>query len=310
MKITALSALLTALLCLGMPVLRAAEETAAGAPVSSQPLNDEQIDQTFDQIFAQQQKITRMQAKVVTIKKGGSGPFKRDSSTVGYAYAKMPNCLLFIDRGEVSANLPENQSSIILIDGTYLWDLKPGDDEGAMEAERMLMKNAGDRDINIAALLIGADVATGKQLREFYLLSGELEDYGAEGKSYHFGLKTIPGKEKKNVTEDVEVWIRVGGVIPWKIKTIRLTKVIDVLGTGGATTKSSESTKIISELQTNLSNPPLQEYPAERFYFGELMKKFPKIKVVDGKGVVIDNAQLQQDLQNVYSRLKQPASAK
>lgn len=313
MKTSLMAALLAAVLFAGAPLLRAADDVAAAVdavPASSQPMTDAQIDQTFDAIFAQQQKINRMSAKVITVKKGG-GVFNKPSTTLGYAYAKMPNCLLFIDRGELSANLPETQAAIILIDGTFLWDIKPGDDEGTMEAERLLVKNAGDRDINIAALLIGADVATGKQLREYYLLSGALEDFGAQGKSYHFGLKTIPGKEKKSVSEDVEVWIRVGEVIPWKIKSIRTTKVMDVLGTGNATkSKVTEAIKLIAELQTNLSTPPLPEYPAERFYFGELMKKFPKMKVVDGKGVPVDGAQLQQDLQNVLSRLKQPEGAK
>lgn len=307
-------ALIIGLFCTGL-LCTSARTADEAATASSQPMSDAEIDQTFDHIFAQQQKITRMTAKVITFKKGG-GIFNKPSRTWGQAYAQMPDCLLFVDRGDVDKNLPENLASTILIDGTFLWDIKPGEREGTLEAERMAIKNAGDRDINIAALLIGADVATGKQLREYYLLTGKLEDLGAAGKSYHFTLKTIPGKEKKKVKEEVEVWIRPGEVIPWKIKSIRKTPkgsnpLLQNMPASDDTSsyKITESTKEISELQTNLSNPPLTPFPAERFYFGDFMQKNPSIKVVDSHGQEIDPAQMQQELASIFSRLKQAATS-
>ena len=282
---------------------------AADAP--STPLTDEQIDKTFDEIFAQQQKITRMQAKVVTSKKGGI--FNKLVQSTGYAYAQMPDRLLFVDYGENTAEQVEAKAAIILIDGFYLWDLKPGENEGAFDVERLAMKSAGDRDINIAALLIGADVKTGKQLREFYALTGSLDDLGAAGKSYQFNLKTLPGKEKQKRKEDVVVWIRPGEVIPWKIHSLRYTpKSVNPLQqqTEGETQyKVTESTKEISELQTNLSNPPLTPFAPERFFFGEFLRKYPASKVQDGRGQELDKATLQQELDIILSRLKGAAPA-
>lgn len=275
------------------------------AQPSLQPLSDEQIDQVFDEVFAKQQQITRMQCKVITRKVGGI--FNKEVETWGYAYAQMPDLLLFVDRGEVTANLSESKAATILIDGTFLWDIKPADEEGGFEAERLSVNTAGDRDLNIAALLIGADVATGKQLREYYELTGWLVDLGAQGKSYKFMLKTSPGKEKNNRKEEVEVWIRPGEVIPWQINSVRLTpQATNPFGKGEAASgyRRTASTKIISDLQTNLSNPPLPAFAPEVFYFGQFLKKFPKTRVIDGRGQELTPQELEASLQNVLSKLR------
>ncbi len=276
-------------------------------PVSNQPLTDQQVDKAFDDIFARQQQLTRLQAKIVTEKKGG-GIFKRNVQTWGYAYAQMPNLLMFVDRGEIDKKLPETKAATILIDGTYLWDIKPGETDGSFEAERMSVRNTADRDINIAALLIGANVSTGKELRKHYELKGVVEKYADNSQSYHFMLKTLPGMEKRKVKEEVDVWIRPGQVIPWKITSVRFSpKGANPFGDNQASTpamKRTESTKYISDLKTNLTNPPLANYAPEVFWFGRYLEKYPNTRVMDTKGNVIAGAMLNNDLTAILSQLK------
>lgn len=271
----------------------------------SKAMSAQEVDAAFDRIFARQQKLTRLEAKIVTEKKGG-GIFKRSVKTWGQAYAQMPSYLKFVDRGEVKKNLPVSKAATILIDGTYLWDIKPGDTDGSFDAERMSVRSTGDRDINIAALLIGANVASGKELRRHYLLTGSLEKYADNTQSYHFTLKTIPGREKRKVKENVDVWIRPGEVVPWKITSVRLSpKGANPFSQKAATGfKRTESTKYISELKTNLSASPLPPFAPSTFWFGTFLKENPQTRVMNTKGQIISGDILQADLNDVYSKLK------
>ena len=263
--------------------------------IDKKDLSAAQVDKAFDIIFEKQKQLTRLKAKVITEKKGGI--FKSSKATWAYAYAQMPDKLLFVDRGEVGKNLPQSQSAIILIDGTFLWDVKPADSSGVREAEQIDMNNAGGRDINIAALLIGADVASGKELREYYDIAGALEKFADGSISYHFTLKTAPGKEKRKRKEIVDLWIEQGSVIPWKIASIRMTPKVNPLNPNAPTKmKKSTSVKYITELETNLSKKPLNKYPPERFFFGTIMQENPGIVVLDSKGIKVDKSELERDL--------------
>ena len=268
---------------------------------ASTPLAGDAIDKFLDKIFSQQKFLTRLKARVLSRSLGGIS--KKAKETWGYAYAQMPDMLLFIDRGSVAKNLPENQAAYILIDGTYLWDIKAGARAGEYEAERIDMKNAADRELNIAALLIGADVKNSKELREFYTLVGSVDDFGGTiGKCVHVNLKTIPGKEKKGKKEDIDIWFKAGQIIPWKISIKRLVKRVNPFS-GKVSYKSTTSEKIIQDMQTNLSNPPLPPYPAEQFWLGRLLRLYPAMKVME-KTRVISPAELQKDLNSILSTLR------
>lgn len=272
-------------------------------PLRSVAMNEQQTDAALNDIFAKQKQLTRLKAKVVSRKTGGVFAGKAVESW-GVAYAQMPDLLLFIDRGEVSKNLPENQANYVLIDGTYLWDMKNSDETGTYEAERIDMKNAGDRALNIASLLIGAEVNNSQELREYYQVSATFEDLGALGKSYHFKFKTIPGKGRNNKDEESELWIRPGEIIPWKLKVNSQTKKTDVF-TGETTVKTSSSEKEFTEVQTNLSQPALAPFPVvQTFYIGMLLKKHAGTKVTD-KGEPMANDVLYNDLKSLLSRLQE-----
>ena len=272
-------------------------------PLRSVPMNDQQVDAALNQIFAGQKKLTHLQAKVTSRKEGGVFAGK-SVETWGMAYAQMPDLLLFIDRGEVAKNLPENQANYVLIDGSYLWDVKNSGEPGAYEAERIDLKNAGDRDLNIASLLIGAEVNNSAELRGYYTVSGVFEDLGNLGKSYHFRFKTIPGKAKNNKDEESELWVRPGEIIPWKLKVTSQTKKADVFS-GETTVKTSVSEKDFSDVRTNLSQPPLPPFQVvQTFYVGMLLKKYAGTKVTD-KGEVVPNDRLYADLRTLLSRLQE-----
>ena len=291
-------------LALFLGVMLAAGALAADPqPLRSVAMNDQQTNAALDQIFAGQKRLTHLQAKVVSRKEGGVFAGK-SVETWGMAYAQMPDLLLFVDRGEVSRGLPENQANYVLIDGTYLWDMKNTGEPGAYEAERIDLKNAGDRDLNIASLLIGAEVNNSQELRNYYTVSGVYEDLGTLGKSYHFRFRTIPGKARGQKDEESELWIRPGEIIPWKLKVVSHTKKADVFS-GETTVKTSVSEKDFSEVRTNLSQPPLAPFPVvQTFYIGMLLKKYAGTKVTD-KGEVVPNDRLYADLRTLLSRLQE-----
>ncbi len=283
-------------------LLTVSAEAVEKKVVAEKDLSAQEVDAAFDQVFKIQKKLERMQAKVITEKAGGI--FKKSKANEAYVYAQMPDKLLFIDKGNEGENVPPAQYAIILIDGVFLWDIKPADSKGVREAERIDMNSAGSRDINIAALLIGADVATGKQLRDYYDISGKLEKFSDGTKSYHFVLDTIDSKHKSKRKELVDMWIEVGGVIPWKIKTVRMVSKVNPLNPSApAKTSKAVSVKYITDLQTNLSKSPLQKFASDTFYFGRLMQENPGIKVIDGKGFEIKKEELQKDLAAVRKRL-------
>ena len=270
--------------------------------IAEKVLSPEEVDAAFDQVFKIQQKIVRMQAKVVTEKMGGI--FKKSKANEAYVYAQMPDKLLFIDKGDIGSNISKKQQAIILIDGVFLWDIKPADESGVREAEQIDMKSAGNKDINIAAILIGADVASGKQLRDYYDIEGKLEKFDDGSKSYHFVLKTIKGKERKKRKEIVDMWIEVGGAIPWKIKTVRMVPKVNPLNPNApGKTKKTTSIKYILDLETNISSVSLKPFSPSLFYFGRILKENPGMKVLDSKGLQIGKKELQKDLDAVSKRL-------
>ncbi len=271
--------------------------------VSKKDLTPVEVDQAFDQIFSTQKRIERMQAKVITEKSGGI--FKKSKGTEAMVYAQMPDKLLFVDKGRIGDNTKEDEYAIILIDGIFLWDVKSADGSGMREAEQIDMKQAGSKDINIAALLIGADVATGRELRDYYDIAGRLEEFVDGSRSYHFLLKAISGKGKER-DEVVDMWIEVGGVIPWKIKTQKQVKKVNPLNPNApAKTKKTASTKYILDLQTNISKPPLPAFAKDQFFFGRIMEQNPRLKVLDGKGEAIPPEVLKKELAGVARSLQQ-----
>lgn len=270
---------------------------------SIKKLTDEQIDAAFDDIFAKQKKLTRIKAKVVTEKKGG-GVFKKSVKTWGIARAQMPDRLLFTDMGKVNAKENKGNEAIILIDGVYLWDIKPVGDNGVREVERININRAGNRDINIAALLVEGNALSTEELRKLYNVQGVLETYPSGKKSYHFTLKTIPGKEIKKRSQETDVWTIPGEVIPWKIKSIRKIPIVSPFGKPTTKFKTTESTKWISELESNLSKPALTKYPSSVFYIGEIIKKNPGIIIKDSKGNKISGPELKADLKAVAEHLQ------
>ena len=270
--------------------------------IAEKVLSPGEVDAAFDQVFKIQQKIVRMQAKVITEKMGGI--FKKSKANEAYVYAQMPDKLLFIDKGDIGSNISKKQQAIILIDGVFLWDIKPADESGVREAEQIDMKSAGNKDINIAAILIGADVASGKQLRDYYDIEGKLEKFDDGSKSYHFILKTIKGKERKKRKEIVDMWIEVGGAIPWKIKTVRMVPKVNPLNPNApGKTKKTTSIKYILDLETNISSVSLKPFSSSLFYFGRILKENPGMKVLDSKGLQIGKKELQKDLDAVSKRL-------
>ncbi len=270
--------------------------------VAEKALSPAEVDAAFDKVFKVQQKIERMQAKVITEKVGGI--FKKSKANDAYVFAQMPDKLLFIDKGDIGSNTSEKQQAIILIDGVFLWDIKPADESGVREAEQIDMKSAGNKDVNIAAILIGADVASGKQLRDYYDIDGKLETFDDGSVSYHFILKTIEGREIKKRKEIVDMWIEVGGAIPWKIKNIRMVPKVNPLNPNApAKMKKTTSIKYITDLETNISKKPLKPFSKSLFFFGRILKENPGMKVLDSKGLQIDKNELQKDLNAVSKRL-------
>jgi hypothetical protein len=277
--------------------------TAENNPLATTALAPAQVDRALDELFVRQKQLTHLQVQVLSRKEGGvfAGA---TASSYGMAYAQLPDLLYFIDYGANGESTPENQRAYVLIDGSYLWDMKNGETPGVFEAERIEMKNAGERDLSITALLIGAEVSNARELRQVYEVSGTLDDFGAAGKSYHFRFKTLPGKDAAAKDETTELWVKVGDVIPWRLKTTATVKKTDIFS-GEVQLKNTVSEKEFSHAQTNLSQPPLAPFNVtQTFYIGSLLAKFRDTKVI-ANGGVLPHAQLINDLKILYSRLQE-----
>lgn len=279
-----LRAFLLALFCLGFGVVTAAE--TAGIVLS-----DEDTDKTLEDIFKRAKDVTRVEALMVTTIKG-SKLFKRETKQYEDIRFAMPPRVWKLGREESEKPIPEKDCNLVVYDGTYLWELQPdfGDDMPREASRRKINKDskAVSGDAGVAVFLLRTDVASTKELRE------EFESIRCvkSKTDYHF---TLVGKNKK-IT--IDLWIKIDGVIPWKVQTKQLKKVIKI-GKKDDKPKYKESieTRELRNVKTNLDG--LKPFPVDTFVF-----PYKKGMVVLGEGnEELKAGQIQEDLKKVRAAI-------
>lgn len=292
---------------LAIPLLRSAEEVIELSP--------EEVDRILDSIFIRQREIRRIQATILTEKSGGV--FQK-SRSLGMIKADGGGRFWFLDRGDPEENLSEEETSLILLDGVYLWELFPKDDPDApREAERRPWKQAAaeGKNFDLTALFVGHTVRTVQELRDEFEIEGAL---CPEESSYRFVLRRkssssekegLPSsdsvaegnegkKNKESIKEKiVTVWIRPEEAIPWKARSESVTTVWTVGAEGKQKKTKREMTEwTLWDVQTNLSGLP--PFPIDTFLFPYV----EGMKVINEKGDSIPPDILQNDLAALRAR--------
>ncbi len=278
--------------------LAATESAAPG-----KPLTEEQTDALLDDILARARTITRVQADMILRKQGGV--FQTDQVAYETLKLEAPHYLWLQNRGASEKRLPADQCALLILDGTYAWELeRPWEGETTRRAERrkLELKDGGASPTGVAGVLSqvilgGEDVRTAGEMRERFAIVARLQETGGPkgGPTHYFRLKP---KEDDKV---IELWVRPGRTLPWRVRTEEHTRVA---GPAAALpnapkfrTRSEE--RLLRNVETNLTG--LEPFPVETFLFP--LADTIRVEDADNELKAVEPARLRRDLAAVRKRI-------
>ncbi len=271
---------LAGLMCLWLGV--ATFHHADAAEATERELSQAEADRLLDDLFARQQQLRWLQAKVLTSKSGGV--FTRGRQSVGQLEAAVPARFRFVDQGDPSAPQPVAQSALMLFDGEFYWEMEPDYPGQPRQIERRTLKSAADsgRGVDLVSFFVGKDVASAAELRQDFTINA----WGSQdekGELNHLRLSPKEGESR------IELWFRPGAAVPEKVRMEETVRKVTVGGQAGASSvKVTE--RQLSEVRTNLDGLPA--FPVETFIF----PLQPGQVILDEAGRAIPPAALLQDL--------------
>ncbi len=280
----------------GCLVLTGLFATAAAAEIEGKPLSVPEQKKALDDIFSKQMKIRWLEAMVFTKKSGGM--LKGESESYGMLKAEVPNLIWFEDRGDPKEKLSSDMSSVMLLDGQFLWELFPKIDDEPREAERRPWAIAAEegRGLSLASLLLGRDVHTADELYEEFDVKGGFSGEGAEA-TYHFILNQKNQDDENSKKRMLEIWVRPGASLPWKVRSTKRVRVVTPGAKPGNDYRESVEERILEQVKTDQEG--LARFPVETFVF----PLSPDMLVLDPNGDEIDHGKLKKDLVDIRKRL-------
>jgi hypothetical protein len=229
---------------------------------AEKPLSDADAYKAIDDILLRAKQIVRVQAELKTSK---TGILKDGKISVAYETVKYeaPDRIWWQNRGETEGKAKGEDCSLVLMADGFFWEIEPqfgADPRKATRRKAKVLAKEG-KTVNLAAFLIGSDVQSSKEIRDKFDLTAASENEGTDAASYRFFLKP------KEEGPTVELWIRPGEALPWKVKTIEKKKVVTVGAPADAPPKFKmhEEVRELRDVKTNLTG--LAPFPTETFLF-------------------------------------------
>lgn len=235
---------------------------AGEAEPTGRALTVEETDKAVESIFEKARQVTRIETELKTTK---TGILKGGAKSIAYETIRYeaPNRVWWQNRGENEGAVADADCSLILMVGGWMWEIEPVLPPDPRRASRRKMKDFGQdgRTVNLAAFLIGSDVQSAKEIRDRFELSAWMENEGGPDASYR--LLLVPRSEGQTV----ELWIKPGDALPWKVRTVERKQVVTVGAAAGAAprTKLHEEIRELRALKTNLTG--LEPFAPETFLF-------------------------------------------
>lgn len=261
------------------------------------PLADAEIDEVVNDIFARQRNLKHVLTTLFTYREG-SGIFKQQTVSAARLEAEMPNKLVFVDMGDPKRQLPPEEHMTILLDGDYFWEIAPVED-GMRRVERNVLNqtSAQGRQLDLATILVGQEIATVKELREHYHVTAQMLKRGTRGTTHQLHLVERSPRDPGKPADVIDIFFMQGDVLPWRVDFLRHKAVVspdeDIFGTadadGPTTYQAEKETLLLVDTRTNLDTPPLPPHPPQTFWFGRWFRGDAEktYQVVDGRGAVI-----------------------
>lgn len=302
--VVSLFATLAALALLVPPVLRAGDTLEVVGPMT-----EAEIDEVVDGIFARQRRLKQVVTTLYTYREG-SGIFRDKTVSAARLEAEMPNKLVFVDMGDPKRQLPPEEHMTILLDGDYFWEIAPVED-GKRRVERNVLNrdSAQGRQLDLATILVGQEIATAKELREHYTVTAQTLRRGTKGITHQLHLVERSPADSAKPADVIDIFFMPREVLPWRVDFVRHKAVVspdeDIFGTvdgggdGPTTYQAEKETLLLVDTRTNLDNPPLAPLPPQTFWFGRWYRGETEqtYHVVDGRGTEIPPADVRAILQ-------------
>ncbi len=213
-------------------------------------LSDAEADAAMDEIFTRARAITRIEAALRTEK---TGIKKEGKTTVAHEKIKYeaPDRVWWLSQGESEGEAKWEDCALLLMAGGAIWDIQPRfeGEPRRIERRRSTLVAKEGQSLNLAAFLIGSDIASAKEVRDRFEVAAVLEDEGAAAASYHFTLKP---KQEGAV---LDLWFRVGQALPWRVKSTERRKLV-LPGGGEGRYKIVEEVRDLVDVRTNLDGLP------------------------------------------------------
>lgn len=278
------------------------------------PLAEEEIDEVVNGIFSRQRNLKHVLTTLYTYREG-SGIFKQQTVSAARLEAEMPNKLVFVDMGDPKRQLPPEEHMAILLDGDYFWEIAPVED-GMRRVERNVLNqtSAQGRQLDLATILVGQEIATAKELREHYLVTAQMLQRGDKGTTHQLHLVERSPRDPDKPADVIDIFFMEGAVLPWRVDFHRHKAVVspddDLFGDGGGdgptTYQAEKETLLLVDTRTNLDTPPLPPHPPQTFWFGRWFRGDAEktYQVVDGRGATVpveDVRHLLQEQQKAWS---------
>jgi len=262
------------------------------AAAFSEELTEAEAKNVMRQLNENLKKVTRVEATIYNTKIGGA--FAEPATSVGIGKMMMPSYMWYEDRGDPNENLAKEMWSLLILDGKYLWMLNPAEGEGDKRiVERRELKENLDQlqGIGLTSLFIGQDIDDPDQLWLQYNVKCT-RVFENNKHLYHFVLAE---KESENNTV-IDLWLPVGEVLPWKVKTTQTVKRRGPAGRGNVSETSEEYR--LENVKTNLTGLP--PFPVNTFVF----PFNPQNMVVNEGSTEIGDDVIELDIQQTRERMR------
>ena len=235
------------------------------AEPAGRELAPQDTDQAINDVFNGAMGVVRMEADLVTRKSGGM--VKGNQTTYEFLRLEAPTRMFLQNRGESQAQIPLEDSTLILVDGRNIWEVEARRQNSAERSvsRRSFRPNleatqAQGLAVFIGLFLMGRDVTSASGLREdFNIQCFEEPIPNRSETTLHFVLTPKRGGET------LELWMLPGQALPWKVRSFEKKEIKFPPPKPGQPPrfKLEETTRLLRNVKTNMNGLP--PFTAETF---------------------------------------------
>jgi hypothetical protein len=234
----------------------AAHAVAGQQQQQGRRLDAQETDQAINNIFDGAMGVVRMEADLITQKKGG---MNRDGQ-VSYEFLRLetPARMVLQNRGESQERIPLEAQTLIIVDGRNIWEVEAARNNRRQASRRSFRPNLEDTQaqglaVFIGLFLMGRYVTSAGGLREDFDIACFEEPIPRRTETtLHFVLTPKRGGET------LELWTLPNQALPWKVRSLERKEIKFPPPKPGEPPRfrMEETTRILRNVKTNLNGLP------------------------------------------------------